>query len=344
MQINIKHPFEKVIKEFYYKLKHFTSLRFKLIFFSIVFVLIFSFSFAIAFFIFVYPTPSNFPKEETISVQNGATLAEIATYFEKEGIVSSSFWLETIIRVFGNDTKIMAGKYFFAEEKNIFEMARSIISGSLEPKFVEIIIPEGATVMNVAQICENRIKSFDKSKFLSVALSKEGFLFPDTYYFPLGVGEEKILNIMNENFKDKMGDLKEKIGKSEHTLEEVVVMASLLEKEAITSENKRIIAGVLWKRLEIGMKLQVDAVFGYINGKNTFNLTFKDLAHNSPYNTYKYKGLPSGPIANPGLESIKAALSPAQTEYLFYLSDMQGNMHYSETYKEHMRKRNRYLN
>ena len=121
-------------------------------------------------------------------------------------------------------------------------------------------------------------------------------------------------------------------------------MASLLEKEARTTESRRIIAGILWKRLEIGMLLQVDAVFGYIINKGSLQLTLEDLSIDSPYNTYRYKGLPIGPIANPGLDSLQAATMPILTDYLFYLSDKEGTMHYSETFEEHKRKKRLYLN
>ena len=120
-------------------------------------------------------------------------------------------------------------------------------------------------------------------------------------------------------------------------------MASLLEEEARTTRSRQIISGILWKRIERGMRLQVDAVFPYILGKNTFELTLDDLAVDSPYNTYRYAGLPLGPISNPGLDSLRAALHPVQTPYLYYLSDKNGVFHWSRTYEEHLKKKKLYL-
>jgi len=121
-------------------------------------------------------------------------------------------------------------------------------------------------------------------------------------------------------------------------------MASILEGEALTTSDRKLVAGVLWRRLEIGMPLQVDATFSYVNGKTTFELTLDDLKIDSPYNTYKYKGLPPTPINNPGLNSINAALYPTKTKYLYFLSGNDGKMHYARTFEEHKRNRQLYLN
>ena len=120
-------------------------------------------------------------------------------------------------------------------------------------------------------------------------------------------------------------------------------MASIIEKEARTMETRQIIAGILWKRLELGMPLQVDVSFKYINGKTTKNLTLADLKIDSPYNSYLYKGLPPTPISNPGLDAIKAAISPTKTDYLYFLSDRKGLMHYAKTYQQHLQNKELYL-
>ena len=120
-------------------------------------------------------------------------------------------------------------------------------------------------------------------------------------------------------------------------------MASIIEKEVITHEDMKTVSGVLWKRIAIGMPLQVDAVFPYIMGKNTFELTREDLQFDSPYNTYKYKGLPPGPINNPGLDSILAAATPAKTKYVYFLSDKDGNFHYAVSYAQHLANKKKYL-
>jgi UPF0755 protein len=120
-------------------------------------------------------------------------------------------------------------------------------------------------------------------------------------------------------------------------------MASLVEEEARTLETRRTIAGILWKRLKLGMPLQVDAVFPYIIGKNTYELSIGDLALDSPYNTYKYAGLPPAPITNPGLDAMLAAVTPTDSPYLYYLSDRNGKMHYARTHDGHLANKAAYL-
>jgi UPF0755 protein len=138
---------------------------------------------------------------------------------------------------------------------------------------------------------------------------------------------------MESNFKEKAGDVEP----------EIIVMASILEKEALTPEDKKIVSGILWKRLETGMLLQVDAVFMYIMGKKSSDLTLGDLKIDSPYNTYLYKGLPPSPICNPGIESIEASLNPTASSYWYYLSDKNLNIHFAKNFDEHKLNKAEYL-
>jgi len=195
---------------------------------------------------------------------------------------------------------------------------------------VKVTIPEGYTVKDIAEKF-NRFDNFNKENFLKIA--KEGYLFPDTYFLTGKETEKNIVKKMEENFKKKTGDVEPKI----------VIMASLLEKEARTIEDKKIISGILWKRLEARMPLQVDAVFPYIINKISTELTLDDLKIDSLYNTYLYKGLPPAPICNPGLESIEAAKNPTDSLYWYYLSDSKNNIHYAKTFEEHKLNKIRYI-
>jgi UPF0755 protein len=150
---------------------------------------------------------------------------------------------------------------------------------------------------------------------------------------------------MRENFARQTQDYQEDILKSKKSLNDIVIMASIIEEEANGSlESKRIVSGILWKRLSLKMPLQVDAPFTYYNGKNSYTLTKEDLAQDSPYNTYINKGLPPTAIANPGIDSIRAAIAPTQTDYLYFLSDKKGNMYYAKTFAEHKQNKELYLN
>ena len=148
---------------------------------------------------------------------------------------------------------------------------------------------------------------------------------------------------LRANFDTKIKALSPAIDASGHSLSDIVIMASLVEKEARTSANRRIVAGILWNRLEKNMPLQVDAVFGYINNRDTYSPSLTDLKIDSPYNTYVYKGLPPGPINNPGLDSLDAAVNPTKTDYFYYLTGSDNQMHYATTYAEHQANQKKYL-
>jgi UPF0755 protein len=195
----------------------------------------------------------------------------------------------------------------------------------------------------MAEIFSSRLKRVTKEEFMYEALPYEGFLFPDTYFFLPNATTESIITTLRATFDEKTSEVKGDITASGHDLEDVVIMASLLEKEASNYRDQQMIAGVLWNRLEDDMLLQVDATFLYTIGKGTFELTRSDLASDSPYNTYKHKGLPPTPIGNPGLRAIQAVLNPVEHEYLFYLADSDGVTHYSVTHDEHVRKKRIYF-
>jgi UPF0755 protein len=152
-----------------------------------------------------------------------------------------------------------------------------------------------------------------------------------------------ILGAFASNFSKNIAKIQPQIDAFGKPLSDVITMASLLEREAPKTYDRRVIAGILWKRVKLGMPLQVDAVFPYIIGKNSFDLTKNDLKTDSPYNTYTNLGLPPGPIANPSLDAILAAVAPVQTNYLYYLSDSNGTLYYSATYAQHLAAKQKYL-
>ena len=173
----------------------------------------------------------------------------------------------------------------------------------------------------------------------------EGFLLPDTYELFDDVKPAEVVYKMLQNFETRMEKegLFEEIKKQELSLYEVVTLASLLEREAIHYDDKRIIAGIIENRIKRDMPLQLDASLMYVTGRGSLLLTKEDLDSKSPYNTYEHKGLPLGPIANPGIDSIKAVLNPKKTNYLYYLSDRHYTIHYSATFEQHKEKKQIYL-
>jgi UPF0755 protein len=195
----------------------------------------------------------------------------------------------------------------------------------------------------MARLLVKDIAGFDGQRFLELAKPQEGYLFPDTYFFYENIRPEQVIEAMRNNFDNQTKKLTLKMTFSGRSLEDVIKMASIVEEEANLSEVRRTIAGILWKRIENNMPLQVDAPFFYLLGKTSAELTKNDLAMNSPYNLYKNKGLPPTPISNPGLETIEDVLNPINTKYWFYLSDSKGDTYYAETHDGHIANKAKYI-
>ena len=288
--------------------------------------------------------PSDFTKGSVISIKQGMTLSDVAAALEKENIVRSTVLFKSAIVLLNGDGKVLSGDYFFNSRPTFVGVAWRVARGIFGFAAEKITIPEGANVYEVAALVRQKIPKFDTDEFIRIAKDDEGYLFPDTYHFLPGVSAGEVHRTMHDTFDEKMKPLNDAVKKSGKNLHEIVTMASLLEEEARHTETRRLIAGILWRRLDINMPLQVDATFSYINGKNTFELTLADLRDGSSlYNTYTHKGLPPGPISNPGLDSIVAALYPKESPYLFYLADLSGVTHYSRTFEEHKEKKFQYL-
>jgi len=176
-------------------------------------------------------------------------------------------------------------------------------------------------------------------------LSKDdiGYLFPDTYSFSPSVTPEQVIEALKRNFENKTKRLEQDFLKSTRKKEDLVIMASIIEKEASGENDAPVISGILWKRLDRGIALQVDAPFLFLLGKKSSELTIKDLAIKSPYNTYINKGLPPTPISNPGLSAIEAALKPVDSPYFYYLHGNDGIVRYAKTFDEHKANIQKYL-
>lgn len=299
---------------------------------------------ALFFYIFLFRAPSDFPTGQLVRVDEGMSLSEISARLKDARAVRSELVFESFVTVLAGDSGALSGEYLLDEPLSAFALAKRITKGEFGLASVRITITEGSTIYDIARLFEDTFPEFDSVAFLRRVSGKEGYLFPDTYLFLPNVKEDEVADELERTFERKVSEIADEVASFGKPLEDVVIMASILEEEARTSESRRIISGILWKRLAIGMPLQVDAVFPYINGKNTYELTLEDLKIDSPYNTYKYKGLPIGPIGNPGLDSLRAAINPTTSPYLYYLSDREGNMHYAKTFAEHKENKRRYLN
>jgi UPF0755 protein len=287
-------------------------------------------------------------KEPLIFVVNpGDNFIKVSNNLKKAGAIKSSFLFE-IYLIFRNQTKILkAGTYQILPEMSIAEIVKLLVTG----KTINwrLTIPEGfnlkeienrlkenclLTFKNIQRNCDFDLKSLkikdfeEQFSFLKEAPKEaplEGFLFPDTYELSFDIDSFKVAKTMLSNFEKKvLFKFKSDFQNQEKSLFKIITMASLIEKEVRSFEDKEIVSGILWKRLQARMPLQVDATINYITGKNKFRISFEETKIDNPYNTYLYLGLPPTPISNPGLESIQAALFPKESPYWFYLSTPTG--------------------
>ena len=246
-------------------------------------------------------------------------------------------------------------KYLFNQTYSNKEIIEDISSGKIYNDGIKITIPEGSTSKEIVSILvgqklgneesyekliSNPKEFYNQFKFLKEEdiTSLEGFLYPSTYYFDENASEKEVLSVMlsqfNKVYTDKLRDRQKEL---KMTIEQVVNLASIVEKEAVLDEDRPIIASVFYNRLKIGMPLQSDATIQYIFKERKKIVTYKDLEIDSPYNSYKNKGLPPTPIASPGIKSIEAALYPEKTEYLYFVAKMDGGNNYSTNYEDHLK-------
>jgi len=288
-------------------------------------------------------------KEDLFTIEEGETLKTISQSLKEEGFIRSSNLFYISLYLSNNPKAIKAGVYQLNSEMGNQKIINQIIKG--ETATEKITIVEGWTISEIASYLEDK-GLFEKEAFISLANSNEftnefeflkykpkninleGYLFPDTYYVEKNDTPEIIIRKMLSNFENKVWN---GINNKENFYN-ILILASILEKEVTTFYDKQLVTDILLKRLEIGMALQLDATVIYAN-----NLEVFDLEIDSPYNTYKYPGLPIGPISNPGTESIEAALNPIKNNYWYYLSTKDGTTIFSKTFEEHKMNKNIYL-
>lgn len=279
----------------------------------------------------------------TIAVEQGDTLSSVADKLEEAGVVRSSLLFELEARYDGWDKQIKPGEYRFTPGEEREEIVRTLASGDSISAFM-IPIPEGLTLEQTARVVEAEggvpAEEFEaaarKTDYGYAFLddpeieTTEGFLFPKKYKFEGETSAEQIVNRLLEQYLIETRELDFEAAQRRLNLTEyeLVTVASLVEKESANAEERSIIAGVIYNRIRSGMPLQVDATVQYVLGKPKEDLSIDDLEVESPYNTYKNRGLPPGPIANPSRESIHAALEPAATDSLYYVLEPGGKQHF----------------
>ncbi|MCL6518589.1 MAG: endolytic transglycosylase MltG [Armatimonadetes bacterium] len=294
-------------------------------------------------------TPAGRDRKVMVLIPNGYSTKKIARLLAKSGVIRSSSGFILLALWQHKSESLKPGAYELSPAMTPSKILRKIAAGDVSAKWVTF--PEGFTTSQIAErLHAEGLVNMDR--FYSLARTRgsdfttsfphpgddlEGYLFPDTYLISIGSSEESIIQEMLDNFGKRIADLMPEIATSGMSLHEIVILASLIEREARISKDRPLISAVLRNRLSKGMHLECDATILYALGRHKSRLFYRDLGIDSPYNTYRYPGLPPGPIANPGLASIKAALHPANVDYLYYVAKRDGSHIFSRTLDEHNR-------
>ena len=283
------------------------------------------------------PADKNDKTTKVFVVQKGAGLREIANNLKDANLIKDSIVFFLLTKQEGYDKKIEAGDFRLSPSMSAGEIMKALTHGTLD---IWVTIPEGKRADEIADILEETLPTYDES-WRPLLKEQEGYLFPDTYLFGKESTIEQVISKLNENFNVKYAELTGP-NLNKYSKSEIVTIASMIEREAKHDTDRPMVASVILNRLEIGMGLQIDATIqyalGYQENEGTWwkrHLTIDDLKLNSPYNTYKNRGLPPTPISNPGFSALEAIVNPASTDYLYYVSDANGVNHYAKTLAEH---------
>lgn len=304
-------------------------------------VLIFLGSLVFVFLVWALTPPWNFPRNSIVVIPEGSGLSGIAHELDKVGAISSTLKFRLLAYLMGGEKRMKAGEYALETPQGALILAWRIRQGKHNIQSERLTVPEGFTVRKISALFTEDFPFFDNRVFEKEA--PEGYLFPDTYFVPVTATASSTIKLMKDNFVRKIFDLMPEVEKSKKDLADIVIMASLIESETNTDEARGIVSGILWKRLNAKLPLQVDAALTYVTGRGSAELTQEDLNINSPYNTYINLGLPPTPISNPGLESLQAALHPTTTPFMYFLTGNDGKMYYARTFDEHIANKQKHL-
>lgn len=291
---------------------------------------------------------------KVVRIPQGFTATQIVNLLEEEGIIANPTLFRWLLKVERAEHKLQAGSYLLSPQMRPLEIIEHLRSGRVAT--VRVVIPEGFQIKQIAAVLAERGLA-DEERFIELASnahlvfgenipldlpipSLEGYLFPDTYYFSEGQTEEDLIGQMVDRFlRVTEENIVPLLEHSQFTLHEVVTLASIVEREIMVDHERPLVASVYLNRLAIDMPLQADPTVRYVTEEERPRVLYRDLEIDSPYNTYRYRGLPPGPIASPGLASMLAVLNPADTDYLFFLSRGDGTHEFTRTYNEHLQAR-----
>ncbi len=303
--------------------------------------------------------PISFQSPRVITISSGLSLSQASKMLASAGIIRNAQLFKILVKSIYSGAPLKAGEYRITEDLSSIGAAELFVKG-MPRKELTIRFIEGWSITDIAQYLEsNSIVS--RADFLSETLkdysrefpflqsrihgiSLEGYLFPDTYRIYEGSSATDIIEKMLENFaRQYAGDIEKETSAQSRSVNDVVTLASILEQEVKSGKDRRMVADIFYRRIKGGMPLQADSTINYVTGRADPGARASDLVVESPYNTYRNKGLPPGPICNPGIDAIRAALTPAANPYWFFLTTETGEVIYSKTFEEHVRNKIKYL-
>ncbi len=282
----------------------------------------------------------------SIMVQPEDSFTKVLSDLKETGVIKDDYLFRRLAILTGLDRDLTPGRYDFSGDVSLRGVLSKFTSRNIETE--KVTLPEGLNARQIAGYI-GRAGLVDSSDFAALAYDSEfsedkygletmeGYLFPETYRFWYGMSAEMIIDDLVRQFRHLTGDVLTRGNMGDMSEKDIIILASIIEAEAQYADEMPIISSVYRNRLEHGMLLQADPTVIYAIGRLDRPLWYKDLDYDSPYNTYKYKGLPPGPINNPGLDAIKAAIFPAETDYLYFVADGTGRHVFSRTLLEHNR-------
>ncbi|NMB21222.1 MAG: endolytic transglycosylase MltG [Firmicutes bacterium] len=289
-----------------------------------------------------------------VRIPQGMHARQIVTLLDEEEIIANATLFHIILKVEGAEQSLKAGSYLLSPGMTPLAIIEELQTGRVQAE--RVVIPEGFEIRRIADLLETKGLA-DRDRFIELAsdvklvygedspldlplATLEGYLYPDTYFFHEGQSEEDMIRQMVDRFiAVTEAEIVPLLEESEFSLHEVVTLASIVEREIAVDHERPVVASVYLNRLAIDMPLQADPTVRYVTPEDRPQVLYRDLEIDSPYNTYRYRGLPPGPIASPGLASMLAVLNPAETDYYFFVSRRDGTHEFTRTYNDHLRAR-----
>jgi UPF0755 protein len=312
---------------------------------------------------------SNSPRSVMFTVKKGEGVRDIVTSLSKDGLIASRTYFLYLVWRRSDKNRFQAGKYELSPSMTASDIEKELTGKPISDERTVTIL-EGWTIDDVAEYLQRKglatkesfhaqagesakkVKDsipdwsapFPKLASKPADASLEGYLYPDTYKVYIGSGPDALVRRLLSNFEERYASVEDKDApEGKRSVHEIMTMASIIEREVLTEQDRAVVSGIFWKRVESGHAIQADSTVNYVTGHSKPSVSYKETQIDNPWNTYKYKGLPPGPIGNPGVSAIRAAIHPKDSPYWFFLTDKDGNVHYARTYDEHVSNIRKYL-